>query len=280
MSQQTSLSDCTSPKCRERESGKPVHEGSGPQDPVPQERLTDIDKYLVTERAYNRKTGPMMVTTSPRKSCPHVCPLKKNAASDSAGVCYAEHGFIGGYLWTSLDRLPAGAYFKKGQIRVQTFAELLAAIRRVPEGHVWRHNQAGDLPSTNRVDICPDRLRSIVLANRGRRGFTFTHYDVIDNPRNRRLVARANQLGFTINLSANDLGHADQLWRTRCGPVTVILPEGQRTNTYTPEGRKVVVCPAESGRNVTCLSCKLCTHANRNVVIGFPAHGRGKSKLG
>ena len=238
-----------------------------------------MSKFLITEKAYNRKTGPMMVTTSPRKTCPRTCPFRKNAKAFSAGACYAQHGYIGGYLWTTLDRLPAGATFKKGQIRVQNFAELLAAIRRVPKGQTWRHNQAGDLPSANQIDICKDRLRKIVEANRGRRGFTFTHYDVIDNLPNRRLVAQANRLGFTINLSANNLKHADQLLRTRCGPVTAVIPEEQKTNTRTPAGHKVVICPAETRTNVTCLSCQLCTRVNRNVVVGFPAHGRGKAKM-
>ena len=239
----------------------------------------EADKFLITEKAYNRKTGPMMVTTSPRKTCPRACPLKKDAKSKSAGACYAEHGFIGGYLWTTLDRLPAGATFQKGRIRVQTFAELLAAIRRVPKGQVWRHNQAGDLPTTNEVDICQHRLRKIVLANRGRRGFTFTHYDVVQNLHNRHLVGEANRLGFTVNLSANNLEHADQLLRTKCGPVTVVLPEDTKGNTHTPEGHKVVLCPAETRQNVTCLKCQLCTRSNRNFVVGFPAHGRGKGKI-
>lgn len=238
-----------------------------------------MNKFLITEKSYNRKTGPMMVTTSPRSTCPLSCPLRKDSASFSAGACYAEHGFIGGYLWTSLDRTPAGTAFQKGRIKVFDFAALLAAIRRVPKGQVWRHNQAGDLPTPNQRDICADRLRKIVQANRGRRGFTFTHYDVIDNRRNRQLVAFANRNGFTINLSANDLEHADQLAETRSGPVATLLPVDQSANTVTPKGRKVVICPAISRPGVTCLSCQLCSRASRNAIVGFPAHGAGKEKI-
>lgn len=194
-----------------------------------------MNKFLITEKSYNRKTGPMMVTTSPRSTCPTACPLRKDSGAWSAGACYAEHGFIGGYLWASLDRTSVGMTFQKGRIKVFGFAELLAAIRRVPNGQVWRHNQAGDLPSSNQQDICADRLRSIVQANRGRRGFTFTHYDVIDNRHNRRLVAFTNHNGFTINLSAGNLDHADQLADTRCAPVTVMLPADQTPNTFTPK---------------------------------------------
>ncbi|MEM8971883.1 MAG: hypothetical protein AAGD43_07480 [Pseudomonadota bacterium] len=238
-----------------------------------------MDKFLITEKSYNRKTGPMMVTTSPRATCPLCCPLRKSSDQSSAGGCYAEHGFIGGYLWTSLDRTGAGLTFQKGRIKVYGFAELLAAIRRVPEGHVWRHNQAGDLPTSNQRDICPTRLHKLVEANRGRRGFTFTHYDVLHNRGNRRLVTFANANGFTINLSANDLDHADQLIATGCGPVTTLLPADQTTNTTTPNGHKVVICPAISHPGATCLSCKLCARAKRNVIVGYPAHGAGSGKI-
>jgi hypothetical protein len=238
-----------------------------------------MNKFLITERSYNRKAGSMLVTTSPRSTCLLSCLLRKNSTAFSAGACYAEHGFIGGYLWTSLDRTPAGMAFQKGRIKVFGFAELLAAIHRVPKGQVWRHNQAGDLPSTNQRDICADRLRKIVQANRGRRGFTFTHYDVIDNRRNRQLVAYANRNGLTINLSANNLEHADQLADARCAPVTTLLPAEQTANSVTRKGRKVVICLAISRAGVTCLSCQLCIRASRNVIIGFPAHGGGKAKI-
>ena len=238
-----------------------------------------MDKFLITEKSYNRITGPMMVTTSPRSTCPLSCPLRKGSNNEAAGACYAEHGFIGGYLWTSLDRTAAGMAFQKGRIKVLGFAELLSAIRRVPNGQPWRHNQAGDLPSTNQTNICPDRLRKIVAANRGRRGFTFTHYDVIHNRHNRQLVNMANRNGFAINLSANNLEHADQLADTRCGPVATVLPTDQVKNTVTPKGRKVVICPALIRSGVTCHSCQLCTRSTRNTIVGFPAHGGGKAKI-
>lgn len=238
-----------------------------------------MDKFLITAKSYNRITGPMMVTTSPRSTCPDTCPLRKSSGEASAGACYAEHGFIGGYLWTSLDRTPAGMAFQKGRIKVLGFAQLLSAIRKVPSGKVWRHNQAGDLPTSNQRDICADRLRKIVSANRGRRGFTFTHYDVINNRRNRQLVGMANRNGFTINLSANNLEHADQLADTRCGPVATVLPADQTKNTVTPKGRKVVICPALIRPGVTCHSCQLCTRASRKVIVGFPAQGGGKDKI-
>ena len=88
-------------------------------------------------------------------------------------------------------------------------------------------------------------------------------------------MADANAGGFTVNLSANTLAHADELAALAIGPVAVVLDatEGERADAVTPAGRKVVTCPATYRDNVTCASCKLCAVADRKVIVGFPAHG-------
>ncbi len=88
-----------------------------------------MEKFLITEKSHNRITGPMMVTTSPRRSCPVACPLRKTANSDTKGGCYAEHGFLGGFIWTKLDRLELGQSFKQGQIKVYSLDDLTHRIR-------------------------------------------------------------------------------------------------------------------------------------------------------
>src|SRR5262249_42664539 len=152
--------------------------------------------------------------------------------------------------------------------------ELLFVIRSLKPGSLWRHNVAGDLPSNDRITIDTAALRAIVEANRGRRGFTFTHHDVLTNLVNRQAIKDANTSGFTINLSANSLVHADELADLSIGPVTVILPTDTRQNTKTPKGRTVVVCPNET-RGVTCAKCGLCAR-QRSTIIGFPATGGQK----
>src|SRR5262249_50545016 len=159
---------------------------------------------------------------------------------------------------------------------VHDFAELLYAIRSQQPGSLWRHNVAGDLPSNNRTTIDRVALSAIVDANKGRRGFTFTHYDVLTNLANRQAIEEANKNGFTINLSGNSLEHADQLADLRIAPVTVILPAGSKRNTATPKGRTVVICPT-STHGVTCADCGLCAR-QRSTIIGFPASGGQKHK--
>jgi hypothetical protein len=238
-----------------------------------------MDKFLITRRSENPITGPIMTTTSPRFTCPVACPLRKGNETSTAGVCYAEHGALGGYVWTLLDRTPAGGSFQNGHVRVYDFAELLYVIRALPTGALWRHNVAGDLISHNRTTIDRGALRAIIDANRGRRGFTFTHYDVLTNLANRQLIREANESGFTINLSGNSLEHADQLADLRIAPVTVILPEGTTRNTVTPKGRTVVICPTNTHEGATCATCGLCAR-QRSTIIGFPASGGQKHKIG
>ena len=79
-----------------------------------------------------------------------------------AGACYAEHGMLGGFLWTALDRPPVNSSFQKGRIKVRSFDEVLDAIRELPAGSIWRHNQAGDLPTPDQVAIDEIALKQLV----------------------------------------------------------------------------------------------------------------------
>jgi hypothetical protein len=229
-----------------------------------------MDKFLVTQRTANEITGPIMVTTSPRFTCPSVCAFRKGGRGALAGFCYAEHGALGGYVWTALDRADAGDTVLQG-IRICDFAELLYAVRSLPAGTLWRHNIAGDLLSNDKATIDRAALRALTDANKGRRGFTFTHYDVLTNLANREAIEEANRNGFRVNLSGNSLEHADKLADLHIAPVTVILPVGTKQNTTTPKGRTVVICPTNT-HGVTCADCGLCART-RSTIIGFPASG-------
>jgi hypothetical protein len=149
-------------------------------------------------------------------------------------------------------------------------------VRTLPDGQIWRHNQAGDLPGIG-DHIRADLLGELVKANKGKRGFTYTHKPP-HKGKNASVIARANADGFTINLSADTLAEADTLAGLAIGPVVVVLPSDVKENLATPQGRKVVVCPAITREGVTCSTCKLCAWTDRKVIIGFPAHGTGAKK--
>ena len=148
----------------------------------------------------------------------------------------------------------------------------LTAVESLPAGTLWRHNQAGDLVGDG-FTLGPISLRQLVKANRGRLGFTYTHYK---DPDSLRYIREANQNGFTVNLSADSLAEADRLKETGAGPVVVTMPPGWREKIKTEAGHTVIPCPAESREGVTCESCELCARPGREVIIGFPGHGTRK----
>ena len=109
----------------------------------------------------------------------------------------------------------------------------------------------------------------IALANVGRHGFTYTHYP--PTPKNLLVVRTANKLGFTINLSAESFGQADE-YAALGVPVVTVLPMGTDQPVITPKGNFVIVCPAVTG-NTDCLNCGICQNRHRDAIVGFPAHG-------
>jgi len=206
----------------------------------------------------NVKTGPIPVSTTSSATCPPSCPFNRG------GGCYSGNG-------------PLALHWRKVTARERGMAwgKFCGEIASLPPGQLWRHNQAGDLPGEGEK-VNAAELRALIRANRGRRGFTYSHKTRLRG--NLRLIREANSRGFTVNLSANSLAHADKLAETKAGPVVCVLPESQKTNCATPAGRKVVVCPATYREGVSCASCQLCQRAERSVIIGFPAHGTSKRK--
>ena len=212
-----------------------------------------------SKRSGNIKTGPIPVSTISADTCSDACPLK-------SGGCYAGSGPLS-WHWR---KVTAG-------LRGISWQDYCEQVSTLDDGQLWRHAQAGDLPGVNHV-IDGMMLAKLVAANEGKRGFTYTHKPVLDNPRNAMLVKLANAQGFTVNLSANNLEQADQLSDLAIGPVVTIVAIDAPEKQTTPAGRTVIVCPAHSREDVTCASCGLCQRQDRTVIVGFRAHGTSKRK--
>ena len=236
----------------------------------------------LTLQSKNEKTGKIPVSTTEAQTCPAACPF--NNANE--GGCYAESGPLKMHWMKVSDRQ-----------RGDTWPVFLGKISNLQADTLWRHNQAGDLPGRN-DQLDATACMELTQANEGKRGFTYTHYDVLHNKRNRMVVTQMNRSGFTVNLSANNMAHADQLSDLDAGPVATVLPsEYERTslkgewtetladykqridikNVRTDAGRKVIVCPATYMDDVSCKDCQLCARL-RDFIIGFPAHGTSKKK--
>ena len=206
----------------------------------------------------NAKTGPIPVSTTSAESCPTACPF------NNANGCYAASGPLALH-WRKVTNGLAG----------DSYGAFLDKVSRLMKGQLWRHNQAGDLIGAgDTLDI--QALALLVKANKGKRGFTYTHKPLASQIE-RDAIRDANKGGFTVNLSGNNLDHADSLVDLGIAPVVVVLPHDATFNTVTPKGRKVVVCPATQRDEVSCASCGLC-QKQRDSIVGFPAHGTSKKK--
>lgn len=223
--------------------------------------------FFALSLAGNAKTGCPTTTTS-KNSCPDTCELKEKG-------CYAKYSFLGGY-WNKLSN---------GEVKNSLdFKELLHSIKGLKKGALWRHNQAGDLLHNNGV-IDKPALKAIVKANKGKRGFTYTHHkpEIGDNALQ---IDLANEQGFTVNLSTNNLVEADKAFNLEIAPVVTLLAEDAEKVTYTPQGNKVVACPAyknkgkgDTKKTIQCVDCELCAIPDREYIIGFRAHGTAKKHI-
>lgn len=235
-----------------------------------------MNRYQLTNPSQNQKTGPIPVSMTDTSSCPNSCSLKDNG-------CYAQYGPLY-FVWRRMSEHTCYS---------MNLEEFCAGIRTLPRGQFWRHNQAGDLPKDTKIVKRPDKpdrldreaVMAIARANRGRRGFTYTHYS-IDDRYNREVILEANEQGFTINVSCETLEQADRAV-TFGLPAVLVVPEDSPKRLCTPGGNLVTVCPA-TYMDMTCAQCELCQKQTLNGpggvkrprhIIGFPAHGPGKKRV-
>lgn len=199
----------------------------------------------------NSKTGPILVTTSSKITCPDTCKLKEKG-------CYARFHILG-HMWSQVTE----------GVRGIGWDEFLEEIKALRKGTLWRHNQAGDLPGVGET-IDESMLVALVQANKGKKGFTYTHKPL--TRANTKLIQLANDKGFTINASADNAALADEAVDKGL-PTVVVIPRNTANVSYTPKGRKIVACPAEKSGKVTCYKCAICAEPKRNYIVGFRSHG-------
>lgn len=216
--------------------------------------------FHMTPVSGNKKVGPMPVSTTSAESCPPSCAFYGQG-------CYADYGPLKIH-WNKVS---------KGE-RGDSFGDFVDTIKRLPKRTVWRMNQAGDLPGVGE-EIDADKLMQVSDANKGKTCFTYTHKNVLTNQANREALVAAVGDHFVVNLSANNVNHADELMELGIAPVVVVVAEDAPKVSYTPKGARIVACPADTEKNITCLRCKLCAVRDRDYLIGFRAHGSGKKKV-
>lgn len=218
-------------------------------------------KAHLTMVSENQKTGPIPVSTTAAATCPTSCPWK------GAG-CFAENF----HLKMHWDKVSNGE-------RGTDWDSFCKQVATIPRKSLWRYAQAGDLPGDG-VRIDAEALKMLVDAQRGRRGFTYTHYDVED-PHNLQAAEEATARGFTVNLSCDTLIQSDRLRKITDLPQSIVVPSTEtRKSFFTEGGQKVIVCPTyyQEGRN--CANCGICYEASPDrAVVAFPAHGSRKKVI-
>lgn len=215
--------------------------------------------YHLSPLSGNRKLGMgVAVSTSDMATCPDSCPLKANG-------CYANGGPLLRH-WSEVSKGNRGTDWN-------TF---VSKVEELPFEWKLRINQAGDLPGENE-EIDAEKLDqlSLVVKKKRLRAWTYTHKPL--NKNNLNAIKKAISNGFVINASADNLKEADS-FKQKNVPVVVVLPKDAPDTVFTPEGNKVIVCPAQRFENSDCSKCLLCQKSNRSVIVGFRAHGNGKNK--
>jgi len=213
----------------------------------------------LTLKSSNSKTGPIPVSTTEKASCPNNCPLKGNG-------CYANDYHLNMH-WEKVSKKERGTDW-------DTFCQ---SVSKFKPNQLWRHNQAGDLPSNNGQTIDYYKLEQLIQANNGKRGFTYTHYPL--NAFNRSLINLSNAQGFTINASTESLEQALNAFKQGIPSTVVLSDKYQGLKKFKFNEANVVICPAQVNDNITCQSCALCQKSNRDCIIGFIAHGSSKNKV-
>jgi len=158
-----------------------------------------------------------------------------------------------------------------------TASEFFRLIAALPSGQFWRANQAGDLPHT-RGRISRRFLRGLIGANRGKRGYTYSHHELALGE-NLALIRQANRQGFTVNVSTETEAAADRAVAAGLPAVVAVPSTEARTAWRTPAGHSVVVCPEQrEGSTVDCATCQLCYKRPAGLIVAFLAHGTSKAK--
>lgn len=216
-------------------------------------------QVALTMVSSNVKTGPIPTTTSDRATCPTTCPFYDKG-------CYAKSG-------------PQAIHWRKVSNAERGFVwdEFVNQIRKIAKNQIWRHNVSGDLQHNN-GNIDYKKLRQLIMANKGRRGYTYTHHKL--NEHNIVSLQNANMMGFTVNVSCESIEEADRVMTEHEIPAVAVVNSDKTDRFYkTSSGRKVITCPATIHDNVTCSTCGLCQKADRDYVIAFPAHGNAKKTV-
>jgi len=211
----------------------------------------------IVPRTNNTKTGPLPATYRPMSTCPSECPFLPSGA---IGGCYGT-----GRIFASAARRSADVDIERATWRIRLGMEAGVRYLRdrvvgdvvLPDGKLDRPYIAGISRIAKAVGVIPFGY------THGWRAFT------------RRDVTFMKVRGYVMNASAET--HDDVVAAVALGLPVALVDE------FTPEGttiagRRVVTCPAQLRKDVTCASCGMCAKPDRKVIVRFLPHGIARAK--
>lgn len=199
-------------------------------------------------RSSDKKTGQVMVSYSPKSTCPDSCSLKE-------GGCYAWGLF---YL-----KILSGK-IENGRITPKSFGEALSGVLK--SARIVRHRVAGDV-----LGDVPETIQDCLQAEKA--GFInigYTHAWREEEVQPLKEYFRASCQSIDEVMEARQKG-----WST-----TLIVEDmkGQKRMSL-PNGETAYRCPARVGvpdkKDITCNDCTLCkvVDSTRKKCVIFEAHG-------
>lgn len=199
----------------------------------------------------DKKTGSVVVSYSPKESCPDSCSLKE-------GGCYA----WGLYYLNILSKK-----IQNGTINTKSLTDALK--ERVHSTKIVRHRVAGDVvgdvPQT--VEECK------IVQSEGLINIGYTHHWRAEEAQPLKGYFRASCSNLEEVMEARQMG-----WSP-----TLIVPSGTPKSLTMANGEKAFMCPARHGvegkKDITCNDCTLCrvdAKTDKKTVM-FEVHGNAST---
>lgn len=217
------------------------------------------EPVAVTAVTAGRKLGRVAATYVAQPSCPDGCVFRK------AG-CYAENGFLGGFITKRLNRAQPGIG------RDELARREADGIDALPADRDLRLHVVGDcatLDATLVVAAASERyIERGRAAGRSVRVWTYTHAW--------RDVPRWAWGGVSVLASCETPAAVVEAWG-RGYAAELTLDRHRGAKRYGAGPLNVLPCPEQTTPGVTCETCRLCTDDARlleqRIVIAFAVHG-------
>jgi len=219
---------------------------------------------LAVEKSRNAKIGPVACTYVSQVTCPGADPSDPHRCPLLGSGCYAETG-------------PASWHISKvSEGDRNAIARMEAnAIDNLPSPKVRRHlrlHVVGDSPTDDSARIVSAAAERYMERANGGRAWTYSHaWRTVDRSSWGRVAVRASCESLQQVGQAIARGYATALLVDRHDSPSQKVNVGGRT-------LRQIACPTQTGSAGSCVECRLCWTAGRDVVIAFAAHGNDKRK--